>query len=79
VDQNINLALGSKVGMWSVVLVPSGKGLCGFGERLEKKWCRQTSLNLSLLSGQGHTKETGNHNAAAISENCCQLELNTCY
>jgi hypothetical protein len=29
--------------------------------------------------GLGHTKETGNRNATVISENCYQLELNTCY
>jgi hypothetical protein len=28
--------------------------------------------------GRGHTKETGNRNATAISEDCYQLELNTC-
>jgi hypothetical protein len=27
--------------------------------------------------GQGHTKETGNHIATAISENCYEPELNT--
>jgi hypothetical protein len=29
--------------------------------------------------GRGHTKETGNRNATAISENCYQPELNTYY
>jgi hypothetical protein len=29
--------------------------------------------------GRGHTRETGNRNATAISENCYQPELNTCY
>jgi hypothetical protein len=29
--------------------------------------------------GRGHTKETGNRNATAISENCYQPELSTCY
>jgi hypothetical protein len=28
---------------------------------------------------RGHTKETGNRNATAISENSYQPELNTCY
>jgi hypothetical protein len=31
------------------------------------------------LYGRGHTKEIGNRNATAISENCYQPELNTCY
>jgi hypothetical protein len=29
--------------------------------------------------GRGHTKETGNRNATAISENCYQPELKICY
>jgi hypothetical protein len=29
-------------------------------------------------AGLVHTKETGNRNATAISENCYHLELNTC-
>jgi hypothetical protein len=29
--------------------------------------------------GRGDTKETSNRNANAISENCYQPELNTCY
>jgi hypothetical protein len=29
--------------------------------------------------GRWHTKETGNRNATAISENCYQPELHTCY
>jgi hypothetical protein len=33
--------------------------------------------NTSL--GRGHTKETTNRNTTAISENCYQPELNTCY
>jgi hypothetical protein len=29
--------------------------------------------------GRGHTNETGNRNATAVSKNCFQPELNTCY
>jgi hypothetical protein len=35
--------------------------------------------NCIFLFGRGHTKETGNHNATAVSMNCYQPELNTCY
>jgi hypothetical protein len=35
--------------------------------------------NSVRLLGRGQPKETGNVNATAISENCYQPELNTCY
>jgi hypothetical protein len=35
-------------------------------------------IHISTYGG-GHTKETGNRSATAISENCYQPELNTCY
>jgi hypothetical protein len=34
---------------------------------------------IRVFLGRGHTKETGNRNATAVSENCYQSELNTCY
>jgi hypothetical protein len=37
-----------------------------------------SAWNIKLL-WRGHTKETGNRNATAISENCYQPELNACY
>jgi hypothetical protein len=36
-------------------------------------------LNCCNVIGRGHTRETGNRNATALSENCYQPELNTCY
>jgi hypothetical protein len=33
----------------------------------------------TVFLGRGNTKETGNRNATAISENCYQSELNACY
>jgi hypothetical protein len=40
----------------------------------------QSLIHLLLCHlGRGQTKETGNRNATAISDNCYQPELNTCY
>jgi hypothetical protein len=36
-------------------------------------------LQLHKKQGRGHTEETDNRNATAISKNCYQPELNTCY
>jgi hypothetical protein len=40
------------------------------------KLCRHVSI-FSCVLGRGHSKETDNSNATALSENCYQPELNT--
>jgi hypothetical protein len=48
-------------------------------------WISYAQMKLTVMAcrfwilGRGHTKKTGNRNATAISENCYQPELNTCY
>jgi hypothetical protein len=65
--------------------------LCGLTQRHYSLYrrqslsCTHTFFTPELLeddtwaSGRRHTKQTGNRNATAISENCYQHELNTCY
>jgi hypothetical protein len=57
-------------------------GMC-FTKKIRYGWNLMERIfvkpGLSLLLGRGHTKETGNRNATATSENCYQPELNKCY
>jgi hypothetical protein len=57
-------------------------GVCYFINKVPKfnqtKEVNVQNIN-SIPLGRRRTKETGNRNATAISDNCYQPELNTCY
>jgi hypothetical protein len=45
----------------------------------ERRGATTQRSHSTWLLGRGHTKETGNRNATAISENCYQPEFDTCF